>query len=98
MNGPDVDYARLIARHLESRMRAFPRDEIDRMLGIAGLQWTDSVVSTRLGIARVDANLALRYKQAVREVFGEVAYGMTRANFLMAGCRCEDCQQELQDT
>ncbi|SRR5258706_8737888 len=91
-----VDYPRLIARHLETRLRALPRNQVDRVLELTGLQWTGSVVSLRSG-APVSAETSRRYKQAVGEVFGSAAQGMTQVNFMLAGCKCDDCQRAVLD-
>lgn len=91
-----VDYPRLIARHLQTRLCGVPRAQIDRVLELTGLQWKGSVVGLRSG-APVDAETSRRYKQAVGEVFGSAARGMAQVNFMLAGCRCDDCRRAMLD-
>ena len=89
-----VDYPRLIARHLTTRLCAMPREQIDRVFELTGLQWMGSVVGLRSG-APVDAETSRRYKRAVGEVFGSAAQGMAQVNFMLAGCKCDDCRRAM---
>jgi hypothetical protein len=87
----EVDYAALVARHLENRLSFFPKEKIERILELAGMRKTNGL-PTNVDGSPVDADSAFRYKKSVKDVLGEDAYTLTKLNFILAGCRCRDCR------
>jgi hypothetical protein len=91
-----VHYDRLIARHLETRLRAFERKRIDVVLDRCNLEWDQGVIRSRDG-APLGPGISRQYKHAVLEEFGSGVYEMTKVNFTLAGCRCADCMDATSD-
>jgi len=82
---PDV----LIARHIE-KLRARPDSErIGQVLARAGLEMKNDTV-THFGLPAT-ADDCFKYKQSVREIYGDATYAFTKVNFVLGGCTCRDC-------
>lgn len=83
---PDVR----IARHLEKLQGYTASSKLDEILDLCGLARDGSSVHSREGFIS-DRN-CYEYKQAVRDVIGETAYAFAKVNFVLAGCKCRDCE------
>lgn len=88
------NYAGLIHRHFVTRLRSFPPGSIQRILSHSGLEVFGETVRSR-GDETVGEGAAFRYKQAIKEILGVGAYEMTKLNFILAGCLCQDCRSGL---
>jgi hypothetical protein len=82
----------LIQRHLERMSTRFGPERIEELLSRCALSASGGRVKTVRGEAVADED-CFNYKQAVRETFGEGAYSFAKVNFILGGCRCQDCAQ-----
>jgi hypothetical protein len=81
----------MISRHIDRLLSVFPHEKVDRVLQMSGLSLGQGgVIPSEGGPASADA--ACRYKEAVRQVFGEGVYAMARVSFIQGGCRCKHCR------
>ena len=88
------NYAGLISRHIKSRLESFPPQLITQILEQSGLVMDGDQVRTKSREPLTD-DASFKYKTAIRELLGKSAYEMTKMNFMMAGCRCQDCRGGL---
>ncbi len=90
-----VDYGRMISRHMDRLLSIFPTEKVDRVLQLSQLRLGErGVVASTEGPASAEA--ASRYKEALRQVFGEGVFAMARVNFVQSGCRCKHCREEVK--
>jgi hypothetical protein len=87
-----LDYGRMISRHIDRLLSIFPSQKVDRVLQLSELRLGREGV-TRSGEGQVSAEDAFRYKEALRQVFGEGVFAMARVNFIQSGCRCKHCEE-----
>jgi hypothetical protein len=88
-----LDYGRIISRHLDRLLSIFPSQKVDRVLKLSELTLgREGVTSSRE--APVSEKDAFRYKEALRQVFGDGVFAMARVSFVQSGCRCEHCRKE----
>ena len=83
---PDVR----IARHVEKLLGFAAASKVDDVLDRCGLVRDDTSVHLPSGFV-TDQN-CYEYKQAVRNILGETAYAFAKVNFVLAGCKCRDCE------
>jgi hypothetical protein len=89
------DYGRLISRHMDRLLSIFPSGKVDRVLQLSQLSLGRGGVTTPREDP-VSAEAAARYKEALRQVFGEGVFAMARVNFMQNGCRCKHCREGLE--
>jgi hypothetical protein len=74
-----------------ARLRKFATDDkIDAVLERCDLRWEGTSISSTDGA--INDDMCYRYKRAVKEILGESAYAFAKVNFVLSGCKCEDCQ------
>ena len=83
---PDVR----ISRHVEKLLTHAAESKINDVLDRCGLARSGSSVYARAGF--VTDQSCYEYKHAVKEILGETAYAFAKVNFVLAGCKCQDCQ------
>ncbi len=84
------DYSRMISRHIDRLLSIFPSGKVDRVLQLSQLSLGRDGVTTA-GEDPVSAEAAFRYKEALRQIFGEGVFAMARVNFMQNGCGCKHC-------
>jgi hypothetical protein len=82
----------LIQRHLERLSGRFGPERIEELLSRCALSASGGRVKTARGEPLADED-CFNYKRAVRETFGEGVYSFAKVNFILGGCRCQDCAQ-----
>jgi hypothetical protein len=85
------DYSRMIARHIDRLLSIFSHEKVDRVLQMSQLSLGEGGVVSSTGDP-VSAEASSRYKEALRQVFGEGVFAMARVNFIQNGCRCKHCR------
>ena len=88
-----LDYGRMISRHIDRLLSIFPSEKVDRVLQLSELSLGRGGVIAPEG-GPVSAESASRYKEALREIFGDGVFAMARVNFVQSGCRCRLCRDE----
>lgn len=76
----------LIKRHVERLLTRFEPERVQQVLKRCDLDLRGGIV-----FGDVSDESCYRYKQAVKEHFGEAAYSFAKVNFVLGGCRCRDC-------
>jgi hypothetical protein len=89
------DYRRMISRHIDRLLSTFSHEKVDRVLELSQLSLGEGGVLCSGGDP-VSAEAASRYKEALRQVFGEGVFAMARVNFIQSGCRCQLCRGEVE--
>jgi hypothetical protein len=78
---------------MDRLLSIFPCEKVDRVLQLSQLSLGKGGVIAPGG-GPVSADAASRYKEALRQVFGEGVFAMARVSFIQSGCRCKHCQEE----
>jgi hypothetical protein len=88
-----LDHGRMISRHIDRLLSIFPAQKVDRVLHLSELRLgPEGVTGPREG--GVSAEDAFRYKDALRQVFGEGVFAMARVSFIQSGCLCDHCRKD----
>jgi hypothetical protein len=85
-----LDYGRMISRHIDRLLSIFPSQKVDRVLQLSELRLGREGVMNA-SESPVSAEDAFRYKEALRQIFGEGVFAMARVSFIQSGCRCKHC-------
>jgi hypothetical protein len=91
--GESLDYGRMISRHIDRLLSIFPSQKVDRVLHLSELHLGREGV-TRGGEGPVSSEDAFRYKEALRQIFGEGVFAMARVSFMQSGCGCGHCRKD----
>lgn len=83
---PDVR----ISRHVEKLLSYGSEAKIDLVMDRCGLIRDGASVHSRTGFVTDDD--CYEYKQAVKSIFGETTYSFAKVNFVLSGCKCQDCR------
>jgi hypothetical protein len=83
---PDVR----ISRHVDRLLTFAPESKVHEVLDRCGLVREGSSVHSRNGFLTDET--CYQYKQALKEILGDTAYSFAKVNFVLAGCKCRDCQ------
>lgn len=78
----------LISRHIEKLSTRPDKERVDVLLDRCRLSREGGSVTSR---EKIDFETCYRYKQCVKEVYGDAAYSFAKVNFVLGGCRCKDC-------
>jgi hypothetical protein len=79
-----------ISRHVDKLLAFTSESKVHEVLDRCGLVRDGSSVHARNGFV-TDEN-CYEYKHAVKEILGDTAYSFAKVNFVLAGCKCRDCQ------
>lgn len=83
---PQMPPETLIARHVERLLSRFESEGVQKVLQQCDLDLRGGIV-----FGDVTDESCYRYKQAVKEQFGDAAYSFAKVNFVLGGCKCRDC-------
>lgn len=83
----------LISRHVTRLMEQWPQEQVQELLRRSDLEQASGLVRKRSdGLITMED--CFRYKEHVREMFGDEMYEFARVNFILGGCRCSACKSE----
>ncbi|HYI09246.1 MAG TPA: hypothetical protein VEK57_09245 [Thermoanaerobaculia bacterium] len=79
----------LISRHVEKLLARGDQERVDELLRQCELtRFGTKVVNPR---GTITEESCYRYKQLVKQLYGEAAYSFAKVNFVLGGCQCRDC-------
>ncbi len=81
----------LISRHVEKLLARGEEERVDELLRRCELVRAGSQVIDPSGPMTNES--CYRYKQLVKQLYGEAAYSFAKVNFVLGGCQCRDCSQ-----
>ena len=79
----------LISRHVEKLLSRGDQERVDELLRKCDLVRDGTKVISPRGAITDDS--CYRYKQLVKQLYGEAAYSFAKVNFVLGGCQCKDC-------
>jgi hypothetical protein len=87
----------LISRHVNRLVQKSEMEDVEKVLRRVDLVRQGGMVRRSDG-SPMSFEDCYRYKQAVKEILGSDVYTYAKVNFVLGGCRCQDCQSEQRQT